>query len=120
MLDAMVAMTDIVTNFWSLGVRRAASLGPLICDGFRASDGWFVVQVVREHQFERARRARRPSRVARRPALRRRAQGWVDHLEDVHPPGDRGVGRATRPSSRRAEALTAAGIAAGPCTPTTR
>ena len=40
MFDAMVAMTDIVTNFWSLGVRPEPDK-PLevICDGFRASDG---------------------------------------------------------------------------------
>ena len=56
MYDATVAMTDIVTNFGSLGrapAQRAA--GTLILDPFRASDGWFVMQLVREHQFERSR-----------------------------------------------------------------
>src|SRR5260370_10540239 len=53
MLDAVVAMTDLVTNFWSMGL-RPGGLGPLlIMDGFRARDGWFVVQVGREHQFVR-------------------------------------------------------------------
>jgi len=49
MFDSMIAMTDVVTNFWSLGRRD----GPLdgVMAAFRASDGWFAVQCVREHQF---------------------------------------------------------------------
>lgn len=52
MLDSMIAMTDVVTNFWSLG-RRPGDEPALISSGFEASDGWFVMQVGREHQFER-------------------------------------------------------------------
>lgn len=45
MLDSMVAMSDLVINFWSMGM-RPDGLGPLlIMDGFIATDGWFVVQV---------------------------------------------------------------------------
>ena len=52
MLDAMVAMTDVVTNFWSMGVRPEPGKGlEVICEGFRASDGYVVVQISREHQF---------------------------------------------------------------------
>src|SRR5438477_8477310 len=52
MFDAMVAMTDIVTNFWSLGVRPEPGKGlQVICEGLRASDGYVVTQLVREHQF---------------------------------------------------------------------
>ncbi|MCB0971871.1 MAG: CoA transferase, partial [Acidimicrobiales bacterium] len=52
MLDSMVAMTDLVMNLWSLGARPDGDtpLG-LICEGFRCSDGYVVMQVVREHQF---------------------------------------------------------------------
>ena len=50
MLDAMVAMTDVVTNLWSLGTRPDNPLG-VICEGFRCADGYVVLQVVREHQF---------------------------------------------------------------------
>ena len=54
MFDAMVAMTDIVTNFWSMGVRDALEDRlSVICEGFQASDGYVVVQIVREHQFSR-------------------------------------------------------------------
>ncbi|HEY4376655.1 MAG TPA: CaiB/BaiF CoA-transferase family protein, partial [Acidimicrobiales bacterium] len=39
MLDAMLAMTDIVTSLWSLGVRPDPDhLLGLICEGFRCSD----------------------------------------------------------------------------------
>ncbi len=50
MLDAMVALTDLVTNFWSLGF-HGGDVAPLIMDGFRANDGWFIIQVGREPQF---------------------------------------------------------------------
>ena len=51
MLDAMVSMTDVVTNLWSLGERPQE--GPNgIMNSFRASDGYFAMQVVREKQFE--------------------------------------------------------------------
>jgi crotonobetainyl-CoA:carnitine CoA-transferase CaiB-like acyl-CoA transferase len=54
MFDAMVSMTDLVTNFWSLGLRPAPGQGlAMILDGFEASNGWFIIQVGREHEFER-------------------------------------------------------------------
>lgn len=49
MLDAMIAMTDVVTNFWSMG-RRSSELDGVMA-AFAASDGFFAMQVVREHQF---------------------------------------------------------------------
>src|SRR5690242_3153361 len=52
MFDAMVAMTDIVTNFWSLGVQpEPENALEVICEGFKCSDGYVVAQIVREHQF---------------------------------------------------------------------
>ncbi|MEZ5320940.1 MAG: CaiB/BaiF CoA-transferase family protein [Microthrixaceae bacterium] len=51
MLDSMLAMGDIATNLWSLGERpRDGRSG--VMDSFAASDGYFVMQLVREHQFE--------------------------------------------------------------------
>ena len=51
MLDAMVSMTDVVTNLWSLGERPQE--GPNgIMGSFKASDGYFAMQVMREKQFE--------------------------------------------------------------------
>ena len=49
MLDSMIAMSDVVTNFWSLGLREGKA--PLIMTGFKARDGYFAVQIGREHQF---------------------------------------------------------------------
>ncbi|HJR25507.1 MAG TPA: CaiB/BaiF CoA-transferase family protein [Acidimicrobiales bacterium] len=112
MLDAMVAMTDIVTNFWSLGL-RGGNLAPLIMHGFRASDGWFIVQVGREPQFAGlAALVGQPGWVAD-PRFADR-QGWVDHLEDVIRPAVEGWA-ADKTRVEACEALSAAGIAAGPC-----
>jgi crotonobetainyl-CoA:carnitine CoA-transferase CaiB-like acyl-CoA transferase len=113
MYDATVAMTDIVTNLASLGVGRRAFPQPFILDVFRATDGWFVMQLVREHQFERL------ARVVGRPEwigdarLATRA-GWGEHLDDVLRPGVE-AWAATRTKVEASEALTAAGVAAGPC-----
>lgn len=112
MLDAMVAMTDIVTSFWSLGL-RGGNLAPLIMDGFRADDGWFIIQVGREPQFAvLADLVGQPGWVDD-PRLAER-QGWVEHLEDVIRPAV----EAWATGQTRLEAcaaLSAVGIAAGPC-----
>ncbi|MHB1486013.1 MAG: CaiB/BaiF CoA transferase family protein [Acidimicrobiales bacterium] len=112
MFDALVAMTDIVTNFWSMGL-RGGQLGPLIMHGFRARDGWFIIQVGRENQF-----AQLVSLVGhpewahdQRFATR---QGWLDHLEDVLRPAIEGWA-AGRGKLEVCELLAEAGIAAGPC-----
>ncbi|MDQ2649723.1 MAG: CoA transferase [Actinomycetota bacterium] len=112
MLDAVVAMTDLVTNFWSLGLRGGA-LAPLIMHGFRAADGWFIVQVGREPQFAAlAELVGQPGWPAD-PRFATR-QGWIDHLEDVIRPAVEGWA-AGRTRIEACEALSAAGIAAGPC-----
>ena len=52
MYDCMVALTDIVTNTYSLGVEPKHGATPgLIMTAFKAKDGWFMIQVGREHQF---------------------------------------------------------------------
>src|SRR5947209_3345333 len=51
MFDAMVSMSDVVPNLWSMGLGRGQQRRAGIIDSFRASDGWFVVQVVRDHQM---------------------------------------------------------------------
>jgi formyl-CoA transferase len=112
MLDAMVAMTDLVTNFWSLGL-RGGNLAPLIMDGFRANDGWFIIQVGREPQFALlAELVGRPGWVGD-PRFAER-QGWVDHLDDVIRPAVE-AWAADKTRVEACEAMSAAGIAAGPC-----
>jgi crotonobetainyl-CoA:carnitine CoA-transferase CaiB-like acyl-CoA transferase len=112
MLDSVVAFTDIVVNFWSLGIRRGDS-GAVINHGFRANDGWFMIQVGREGHFSRlVELVGHPewltdSRFATR-------NGWIDHLEsDIRPAVERWAANKSR--AEACEWLSKEGIAAGPC-----
>ena len=112
MLDTTIAMTDIVTNFYSFGIPDEASLEVGIVEAFSAGQGYFVLHVLREHQFERlAEITGNPQWLSDSRLVSRR--GWVLHLDDVLRPG---VERwAADKSSREAvAALTAAGLAAAP------
>jgi formyl-CoA transferase len=112
MLDAVVAMTDLVSNFWSLGL-RGGNLAPLIMHGFRAADGWFIVQVGREPQFATlAELVGEPGWPTDERFASR--QGWIDHLDDVIRPAVEGWA-ADKTRLQACEALSAVGIAAGPC-----
>jgi formyl-CoA transferase len=55
MYDSMLAMSDMVPHLWSMNApaswATAGSIG--IVAGFKASDGYFVLSVFREHHFER-------------------------------------------------------------------
>src|SRR5205085_252138 len=52
MFDAIVALTDVVTNLWSMGLRDG-TLGPVIVEAVPTSDGHVIVQVGREQHFAR-------------------------------------------------------------------
>ncbi|HKY17163.1 MAG TPA: CaiB/BaiF CoA-transferase family protein, partial [Microthrixaceae bacterium] len=112
MFDSLISMTDIVTNFWSMGL-RGGDVGPLILTTFRAGDGWFVLQIVREHQFEAlAKLIDRTDWLSDERLAAR--QGWVDHLEDeIRPAIERWAAGSTRLEA--CAALSSAGLAAGPC-----
>jgi crotonobetainyl-CoA:carnitine CoA-transferase CaiB-like acyl-CoA transferase len=111
MLDSMVAMTDLVTNFWSMGMREQRA--NLIMDGFEASDGWFILQVGREHQFKKlAELVGHPEWVDDERFATR--AGWVDHLDDeIRPAVAKWAGDMTKLEA--CAALSEAGLAAGPC-----
>jgi formyl-CoA transferase len=112
MFDSVVAMTDIVMNFWSLGL-TGGETGPLISHGFWAGDGWITIQVGREHQFATfvALLGHPEWATDERFATR---QGWVDHLDDeLRPAVRRWADGMTRMDA--CQALGQAGIAAGPC-----
>ncbi len=112
MLDAVLAMTDIVTNFWSMGLRKG-ELGPLIMRGFRARDGWFILQVGRPAQFTQLVELIGHPEWDADPRFATR-QGWVDHLEDVLRPAiEEWASGLTK--AEAASAMSAAGLAAGPC-----
>jgi formyl-CoA transferase len=81
-------------------------------DGFRARDGWFVVQGGREHQFERlAKMIGRPEWLDD-PRFATR-EGWRIHLEEVIRPAIEGWA-AAKTKLEAARELNEAGIAAGP------
>jgi formyl-CoA transferase len=113
MLDAMIAMTDVVTNFWSLGVRPEPDKAlEVICEGFRASDGYVVVQIVREHQFLALADLVGHPEWRDDPRFATRA-GWGPNLETIiRPAVDAWASQRTKLDAARE--LTAAGIVAGP------
>ena len=113
MLDAMVAMTDVVTNFWSMGVRPEPGKGlEVICEGFKASDGFVVVQIGREHQFAALAELIGHPEWNDDPRFATRA-GWAPNLEAViRPAVDAWASQHTKLEA--AAALTDVGIAAGP------
>jgi crotonobetainyl-CoA:carnitine CoA-transferase CaiB-like acyl-CoA transferase len=114
MLDAVLAMTDIVTNLWSLGVQ-----GPVedsvkaILDTFAASDGWFVLQAVRPHQFTRLAEVIGKAEWLDDPRFAD-ASGFVAHMDsDVRPAIE--AWASTQTKQQASAALSAAGLTAGPC-----
>lgn len=112
MLDALVAITDIVPNFWSMGLRNG-DLGPLIMHGFRASDGWFIIQVGRENHFAKLVEAIGHPEWVDDPRFAER-QGWIDHLDTVLRPAIE-EWASTRSKVQACDDLAALGVAAGPC-----
>jgi crotonobetainyl-CoA:carnitine CoA-transferase CaiB-like acyl-CoA transferase len=114
MLDALVAMTDIVTNLWSMGVHRSIEEEiKAIIDTFPASDGHFVLQLGRPHQFTKL------AEVIGHPEWlsdERFADhdGWVDNFDTVVRPAIEDWA-ASRTRAEAADELGRAGLAAGPC-----
>ncbi len=136
MLDAVVAMTDIVTNLWSMGVHgQIEDEIKAIVDTFAAGDGYFVLQCVRPQHFtdslavdtaaEREEAAREVAEYFTALAeVIGRAEwnddprfaepaGWVDHRDEVRAAVE--AWAAERTKFEAAAALSAAGLAAGPC-----
>jgi formyl-CoA transferase len=113
MLDATIAMTDVVTNFWSLGVRPEPDKAlQVICEGFRCSDGYVVAQVVREPQFAKLAELVGHPEWNEDPRFATRA-GWGPNFETVIRPAVDAWASA-RTKLEAASELMAAGIAAGP------
>jgi crotonobetainyl-CoA:carnitine CoA-transferase CaiB-like acyl-CoA transferase len=111
MLDSMIAMTDVITNFYSLGVTDNTPHS--IMTGFQASDGWFAVQVAREHQFMKLAELVGHPEWPQEPAFATR-RGWADQLEPVvRPAVEHWAAAYTR--LEVCEILGTAGIPAGPC-----
>jgi crotonobetainyl-CoA:carnitine CoA-transferase CaiB-like acyl-CoA transferase len=112
MFDAMVAVLDVVPNFWSMGIPMGTPW-PGILHAFRAADGWFMLQVLRAHQWpDLARAIGRPG-WAEDPRFAT-PQGWLDHLDSAIRPAIEGWA-AGRSKVEASATLNAAGLVAGPC-----
>ena len=113
MFDACAAMTDIVTNLGSLGMERLHDSKALVLDTFQATDGYFVLQLVREHQFERLAQLVGHPEWLDDPRFATR-EGWGAHVEDViRPAVESWASSMTKLDA--AHTLSDAGIAASPC-----
>ncbi|HVA05703.1 MAG TPA: CoA transferase [Acidimicrobiales bacterium] len=112
MLDAMVAVLDVVPNFWSMGMPMGTPW-PGILHGFRAADGWFMLQVLRPHQWPDLARAIDRPEWEDDPRFATTG-GWLDLLESDIRPAIEGWA-ADRSKHDACEALNAAGLVAGPC-----
>jgi crotonobetainyl-CoA:carnitine CoA-transferase CaiB-like acyl-CoA transferase len=111
MYDSMLAIADVVTTYASLGETQRAP-GAIIST-FAAADGDVVIQISREHQFEKLARIigcpewLEDERFATR-------DGWVKHREDlIRPAVEAWTSRL--PKLEVAGLLADAGIPAGPC-----
>jgi crotonobetainyl-CoA:carnitine CoA-transferase CaiB-like acyl-CoA transferase len=119
MFDCMLAMADMVPFMYSMGLRMQRSADRTstittgsISDSFQASDGFFIIQVARDKQFENLARVIGhdewigDERLARpnwsavvTPVVRPAIEAWA----------------ATRTKLEAAEALCRVGVPAAPC-----
>ena len=110
MFDAMVAFGDIVSNFWSLGADPRVPAA-IINDGFPIESGELVIQIGREHQFERlCHLIGRPEWLEDERFSSR--DGWREQLDEIRAALRAWAGDRT--TIQAAEDLAAAGIASAP------
>jgi len=114
MFDSMIAMNEMYMQVASLGLPggMVAGQGTGILDTFRASDGYFVVALIREHQL-----ARLSSLIGTDwPSDARFADRgqWGALVPDVVRPAVE-AWAGSRNRAAVVAALAGAGIAAGPC-----
>lgn len=115
MFDSMIAINEMYPQVWSLGLPTSmmSGKGTGIMNTFKASDGYFLIAVIRQNQFERlAGLLDRPEWLTD-PRLAERTN-WSDHIDDIFRPAiDQWAGTRTR--LEVVAALAEAGIPAGPC-----
>jgi crotonobetainyl-CoA:carnitine CoA-transferase CaiB-like acyl-CoA transferase len=101
----------VVPNFWSMGIPMGTPW-PGILHGFQAADGWFMLQVLRPHQWvDLAQAIEKPDWVDD-PRFAT-PQGWLDHLEsDIRPAIE--AWASTKTKREACTLLNAAGLVAGP------
>lgn len=113
MLDAVVAMTDIVTNLWSMGIHGSVEDEiKAIVDTFAAGDGYFVLQCVRPQHFRALAEVIGHPEWNDDPAFATSA-GWIANVAQVRAAIEAWAAPLTK--FEAAAFLSAAGLAAGPC-----
>ncbi|HUP72682.1 MAG TPA: CoA transferase [Acidimicrobiales bacterium] len=112
MYDSMIAVADVVHPA-SVGVEPSRALDGIgILHAFRASDGWFTIEVVREPHFPRFATAVGHPEWVDDARLANRT-GWSTHMGDIIRPGVE-QWASTRTKHQAASVLAAHGVAAGP------
>jgi len=112
MYDAMIAVADVVHPA-SMGIEPSHAVDGIgILHAFRAQDGFFTVEVVREAHFPRFAAAVGHPEWVDDTRLRTRS-GWSTHIDDVIRPGVE-AWAATRSKLDAATELARHGVAAGP------
>jgi len=112
MFDAMVAMADMVPFMASMDAPRISTGGPWIIDTFRASDGYFVIEVIRDNHLHQLARAIGKPEWIDDPRFSDRAS-WPEYLEPVFRPAIE-AWAANRTKLDACHALSKHGVAAGP------
>jgi crotonobetainyl-CoA:carnitine CoA-transferase CaiB-like acyl-CoA transferase len=112
MYDSMIAVADVVHPA-SMGVEPSHAVDGIgILHAFRAQDGFFTVEVVREMHFPRFADTVGHHEWIDDPRLHNRS-GWSAHMDDVIRPGVE-AWAATRTKLAAATELARHGVAAGP------
>lgn len=113
MLDAMISIMDMVAFGPSIGIHdQSLAAWPGILQCFAASDGLFVLQVGREHQFEiLAKLIGHPEWLAEERFSTR--EGWSENIEGVIRPALESWA-ADKTKLETCRLLAEAGVVAGP------
>jgi crotonobetainyl-CoA:carnitine CoA-transferase CaiB-like acyl-CoA transferase len=112
MFDCMASLADVAINFHSMGISREPNPAPYVIAPFRCSDGYLILQIVREHQFENlANLISRPDWIGD-PRFEERT-GWGEHLNsEIIPALEKWAENQTR--SQTSSLLAEANVASGP------
>jgi crotonobetainyl-CoA:carnitine CoA-transferase CaiB-like acyl-CoA transferase len=113
MYDSMVALADMIPNLWSMGVATGGKIGAAVADSFKASDGYFVILVIREEEFARLAHAVGHPDWLEDDELATRS-GWGANTGAVFRPAIEAWARDLT-KLEAAERLCQAGVPAGPC-----
>ena len=112
MFDCMASLADVAINFHSMGISREPNPAPYVIAPFQCSDGYLVLQFVREHQFENlANLIGRPDWIGDSRFQER--LGWGEHLHsEIIPALEEWSKNLTR--SETSGLLAEANVASGP------